>query len=68
MKDLIIQQRDPHANEFFGIQRDQETDVRFIWPKMIYLYTPMYRALIQTLQGVLSPQQAADALAAAARR
>lgn len=55
---------DPHANEFLALNEGRKTDARFIWPNMIDLYAPMNQAIISTLKGDLTPQAAADSIAA----
>jgi len=59
---------DPHANEFLALNNGKETDVRFVWPKLMDLYAPMNQAVIQVLKGEITPRQAAEAMETAAVR
>ena len=53
----------PQANEAFALSTDRVTDVRFIWPHFIHLYTPMNKALLDILIGNTTPDDAADFVA-----
>lgn len=55
---------DEHANEFLALNSGKETDARFVWPKLMDLYAPMNQEVIKVLKGEVTPQQAADTLAA----
>lgn len=55
---------DPHANEFLALNKDRETDARFVWPALMDLYSPMNQAVIACMKGAMTPQQAADSVAA----
>jgi raffinose/stachyose/melibiose transport system substrate-binding protein len=66
MINFSIQLTDPHANEFLALNTGKETDARFVWPKFLDLYAPMNHAVIQVLRGAMTPQQAAEAMEAAA--
>lgn len=59
-----IELEDPHANEFLALNIGKETDARFVWPKLMDLYSPMNQEVIKVLKGEVTPQEAADALAA----
>jgi raffinose/stachyose/melibiose transport system substrate-binding protein len=59
---------DPHANEFLALNTGKETDVRFVWPKFMDLYSPMNQAVIQVIKGQKTPRQAADEMETAAAR
>jgi raffinose/stachyose/melibiose transport system substrate-binding protein len=49
----------PHAREFLELNNGRGTDVRFLWPRFMELYTPMNQAVINVLAGQLTPAQAA---------
>jgi raffinose/stachyose/melibiose transport system substrate-binding protein len=68
MINASIQLADPHANEFLALNSGKETDARFVWPKFMDLYAPMNQAVIQVLNGAMTPRQAADAMEAAAAK
>lgn len=55
---------DVHAQEMLALTKDKVTDVRFVWPALMDLYTPMNQAVISVLKGT-DPQAAADTVAAA---
>jgi raffinose/stachyose/melibiose transport system substrate-binding protein len=55
---------DPHANEFLALNSGRDTDARFVWPAMMELYAPMNQAVISLLKGAITPQAAADSVAA----
>ncbi|MDR1568911.1 MAG: extracellular solute-binding protein [Oscillospiraceae bacterium] len=59
-----IEIEEPHANAILALNAGKETDARFVWPALMSLYTPMNQAIIQLLTGKLTPQQAADQVAA----
>lgn len=58
-----IEVEDPHANEFLALNEGKETDVRFVWPKLMDYYAPMNQAVISVLKGEQTPQEAADSVA-----
>lgn len=64
MIDFPIQLDDVHANEFLGLNAGKETDARFVWPALMDLYSPMNQAVIGVLKGSMTPQEAADSIAA----
>ena len=64
MINFPITLEDPHANEFLGLNSGRETDARFVWPAMMELYAPMNQAVINVLKGTMTPQEAADSVAA----
>lgn len=64
MINLPVAMKDEHAAEFLALNAGRETDARFVWPELIGLYTPMNLAVIQVLKGEITPQQAADSMAA----
>ena len=66
MIDLPITLENHHANEFLQLNSGKELDVRFIWPHLIDLYTPMLHELNSLLTGAQTPQGAADAVTEAA--
>lgn len=66
--DFPITLADPHVNEFLQLNDGKNTDVRFVWPVLIDLYTPMTQELIKLLKGDVTPQGAADAMVAEAQR
>ncbi|MBQ9495582.1 MAG: extracellular solute-binding protein [Treponema sp.] len=55
---------DAHANEFLALNAGKETDARFVWPALMDLYAPMNQAVIRVMTGSMTPQQAADSVAA----
>ncbi|MDR2053517.1 MAG: extracellular solute-binding protein [Treponema sp.] len=57
---------DPHVNEFLALNTGKDTDVRFVWPKFMDLYSPMNQAVIQVIKGAKTSRQAADEMEAAA--
>lgn len=61
---LPVVLEDAHAAEFLALNEGKETDARFVWPKLMDLYSPMNQAVIQVLKGDITPQAAADAMAA----
>jgi raffinose/stachyose/melibiose transport system substrate-binding protein len=56
---------DPHANEFLALNKNRQTDARFVWPKLMDMYAPMNQAVIKVLKGAETPKQAADEMEAA---
>lgn len=52
------------ANEFLALNAGKETDARFLWPALMDLYPPMNQAVINILKGAVTPQEAADGIAA----
>lgn len=65
MIDFPITLEDPHANECLSLNSGKSTDARFVWPKLMDLYSPMNQEVIALLKGAQTPQGAADAVAAA---
>ncbi|MEG1525063.1 MAG: extracellular solute-binding protein [Clostridia bacterium] len=59
-----IKLENPQANEFLALNKEKETDARFVWPALMDLYAPMNQAVISVLKGTQTPQQAADSVAA----
>lgn len=59
-----IKLEDAHANEFLALNKGKETDARFVWPVMMNMYAPMNQAVIAVMKGTMTPQQAADSVAA----
>lgn len=55
----------PQAKEFLALNDGKETDARFVWPKLMELYTPMNQAVIKVLKGEMTPDAAANDVAAA---
>jgi raffinose/stachyose/melibiose transport system substrate-binding protein len=55
---------DVHANEFLALNAGKETDARFVWPALMDLYAPMDQAVINVMKGSMTPQEAADSVAA----
>lgn len=51
------------ANEFLALNVDRETDARFVWPKLMDLYSPLNQSVIGVVKGNMTPQQAADVVA-----
>lgn len=64
MINLPVTMEDAHAAEFLALNNGKETDARFVWPKLLELYSPMNQAVIQVLKGAATPQEAADGVAA----
>lgn len=62
---LNVTIEDPHSAEFLALTKGKTTDVRFVWPKLMDLYSPMNQAVIAVLKGTQTPQEAADSVAAA---
>lgn len=58
--DFPITLADPHVNEFLQLNEGRATDVRFVWPALIDLYSPINQNIIQLLKGAITPQEAAD--------
>lgn len=58
---------DAHANECLALKDGKETDMRFMWPQPD-LYAPMLQAVNNVLKGSMTPQEAADSVAAAAAK
>ena len=56
---------DARAKEMLALGDGKENDARFVWPKMIDLYTPMLEACNGVLKGSMEPQAAADSVQAA---
>ena len=65
MSNFEVTLESPQANEFLALNEGRVTDSRFMWSELIDLYTPMNQAVIAVLRGTLTPQEAADSLAAA---
>lgn len=61
---LDVTVEDPHAQEMLALTDDKVTDVRFVWPALMDLYSPMNQAVISVLKGT-DPQAAADTVQAA---
>lgn len=64
MINFPITLEDVHANEFLSLNQGKQTDARFVWPKLMDLYAPMNQAVINVLKGTVTPQAAADSVAA----
>lgn len=60
-----IELEEPHANAILALNEGKETDARFTWPVLDNLYVPMNQEAIKLLKGEVTPQEAADAVAAA---
>ena len=61
---LDVTIEDPHAQEMLALTDGKVTDVRFVWPALMDLYSPMNQAVISVLKGT-DPQAAADTVQAA---
>jgi raffinose/stachyose/melibiose transport system substrate-binding protein len=57
-----IKLEDVHANEFLALNAGKETDARFVWPALMYLYAPMDQAVIKVMKHQMTPRQAADSI------
>jgi raffinose/stachyose/melibiose transport system substrate-binding protein len=66
MIDASIALEDPHGIEAFALNEGKVTDVRFLWPKFMDLYTPMNQEVIALLKGEQTPEGAAKAVETAA--
>lgn len=64
MANLPVTFEDAHASEFLGLSEGKETDVCFVRPKLMDLYSPMNRAVIQVLKGAMTAQEAGDTMVA----
>ncbi len=54
---------DAHSQEMLDLANSISVkDVRFVWPKLMDLYTPMNQAVIAVLEGKQTPQAAADSV------
>ncbi len=62
MINLPVTFEDVHASEFLALNEGKQTDARFVWPKLMKLYSPMNQAVIQVLKGTMTPQEAGDAM------
>lgn len=62
---LPVTLADPHSAELLALTNGKTTDVRFVWPVLMDLYSPMNQAVIAVLKGTSTPQEAADSVAAA---
>ena len=56
---------DANASRFLLLNKGKDIDARFIWPKLIDLYTPMNKAVVAAIKGEMTAQEAADYVAAA---
>ncbi len=56
---LEVTLEDAHAQEMLSLTNEKLTDVRFVWPALMDLYSPMNQAVISVLKGT-DPQAAAD--------
>ena len=64
MINASISLQDETIAELNALNEGKKTDARFIWAKMMDLYTPMVEQLNAITRGEATPQQAADAIAA----
>lgn len=64
MINATITIEEPHANAILALNEGKETDARFTWPVFTDLYSPMNQEIIKLLKGDVTPQEAADAVAA----
>ena len=62
---LPVTLADPHSAELLALTNGKTADVRFVWPVLMDLYSPMNQAVIAVLKGTSTPQEAADSVAAA---
>ncbi|MEG0865198.1 MAG: extracellular solute-binding protein [Clostridia bacterium] len=62
---LPVTLADPHSAEMFNLTLGKTNDVRFVWPMLMDLYSPMNQAVISVLKGTATPQAAADTVVAA---
>lgn len=65
MINATIEIEEPHANAILALNEGKETDARFIWPMFMDLYPLMNQEVIRLLKGEVTPQEAADTIAAA---
>lgn len=61
---LTVTLDDAHAQEMLALTADKVTDVRFVWPALMDLYSPMNQAVVSVLKGG-DPQAAADTVVTA---
>jgi raffinose/stachyose/melibiose transport system substrate-binding protein len=45
-----------------ALNAGKETDARFVWPALMYLYAPMDQAVIKVMKHQMTPRQAADSI------
>lgn len=62
MIEFPITLEDAHANEFLALNSGKQTDARFVWPKLMDLYSPMNQAVISVIKSDITPQEAADSV------
>ena len=62
--DANITLKDEAINQIAALSEGKNTDVRFIWAKMMDLYTPLVENLNAICRGEQTPQGAADAITA----
>lgn len=60
--DANITLKDEAINQIAALSEGKNTDVRFIWAKMMDLYTPLVENLNAICRGEQTPQGAADAI------
>lgn len=65
VSNLPVTIEDPHSNDLLALTQGKTTDVRFVWPALMDLYSPMNQAVIAVLKGTSTPQAAADSVVAA---
>lgn len=58
--------KDEFCNEILSLNEGKELDARFVWPKLMDLYTPILEQLNSLCRGETTPEAAADAVAVAA--
>jgi len=66
MIDAPITLKNERLTEILALNEGKELDARFVWPKLMALYNPMLEQLNALARGETTPQEAADAVAAAA--
>lgn len=64
MANLPVTFEDAHASKFLALNEGKETDACFVRPRLMALYTPMNRVVIQVLKGAITAQEAGDAMVA----
>ena len=66
MINFPIQLDHPQANDCLALNAGRVTDARFIWPRLMDLYSPMVQETNALLRGTRNPHGAADAITVAA--
>lgn len=65
VSNMAVSIEEPHSAEMLALTEGKTNDVRFVWPVLMDLYSPMNQAVIAVLKGTSTPQEAADSVVAA---